>query len=956
MSALSAATAARRLLRGRAAREYEEQQAQAKEACGVAELSKPERDAMVALYGATLTAPMGVLDTLVVHPMSNDEIRRGLQVKSGELTTQIPTEPGINDPRLGVSDFTDKCPVCNNISMYCPGHMGYIQLPLPIPHPVYVGSLIDLLNSICLACHRPYITRENITAFQHLKRYSGLRRLKEHAELASRISMCQKKNCQAVAIKWKFDKVSATVVLDDKSAREGVKTFTLNELYDALASISDEDAEDLGFSNVMNLSRPENFILKAIPVIPTTQRPTIRMGREYTNDPITMGYKVIAKSVIEWQSWSYRHDLNNQNVRNKYRDVYQRFEKLIKEKKTSGGPHAGDLHGSVVGRLNGKEGLIRLHTSAKRADQNARTVAGPGPNVRLGQIMVPRVFARKLTVPEVIRTDDELARARRLYQHQRVNRIQRGIHTIIIHDDNRDNYQPELGDVIHRQLMDGDYVVMNRQPTLTMYSIMGYEAVIYDGLTLRIPLPSTVPHNADFDGDDINIQVPQDPKAMQEARCEMSFVQNLLSGHTASLITGAVMNAKTGLYLLTSDDNWVDADDFMDYNMMLVHPKDIIEFVDRLLEVLARHRLPLTDFFRLPEDDEGSSGAGGAGASGESEGTEGSVLTPDLVRRLVFRRGQVHGRVVFSLLLPNTLTYRHRVLIDRGVLLRGQVASSIIGSASNSIGHVIALNYGVELAAEFITDATKVGEGFIYRYGFSVGASDCFVSDERIDREAGRIIDGVRQFVSSAYDRDVSTEFERLERKAQIQARSNVVPDIGQAILPYVPASNALRVMQAAGAKGSANNVVQVLKAIGQQYEEGNIPEPTLTGGRRSCPTRSIYDHTAEAQGFCVHSFGEGLSLEEEFAHAKSTRDSLMGTAVHTSKIGYLKRRLEQSIRNAVVDDSHALESFGFVLQYVAGNDMFDPRYLVRVETDDDSFFSPVDVAQLAAIINNEPE
>ena len=946
MSALSASSAARRLLRGRAAREYEEQQEHAREVCGVAELSKAERDAMIAVYDSTLTARLGMLDTLVVHPMSNDEIRRGLQVKSSELTTQISTEPGINDPRFGVSDFTDKCPVCNNISMYCPGHMGYIQLPLPIPHPVYVNSLIDLLNSICLSCHRPYITRENITSFQHLKKYSGLRRLKEHAELASRTRMCMKNNCRAVAIKWKFDKVSATVVLDEKSTRGGVKTFTLNEIYDALASISNEDAEDLGFSSSMNLSRPENFILKAIPVIPTTQRPTIRMGREYTNDPITMGYKVIAKSVIEWQSWSYRHDLNNQNVRNKYRDVYQRFEKLIKEKKTSGGPHAGDLHGSVVGRLNGKEGLIRLHTSAKRADQNARTVAGPGPNVRLGQIMVPRVFARKLTVPEVLRTDDELARARRLYRHQRINRLQRGIHTITINDNNRDNYQPELGDVIHRQLMDGDYVVMNRQPTLTMYSIMGYEAVIYDGLTLRIPLPSTVPHNADFDGDDINIQVPQDPKAMQEARCEMSFVQNLLSGHTASLITGAVMNAKTGLYILTGDEVWIDADDFMDYNMSLVHPRNIIEFVDRLLEVITRHGLPLTDFFRLPGHDAG-------GVDGETAIE--AVITPDQVRHQVFRQGQVHGRVVFSLLLPDTLTYRHKVLIDRGVLLRGQASSGIIGSASNSIGHVIALNYGVELAAEFITDATKVGEGFIYRYGFSVGAADCFVSDERIDREATRIIDGVRQFVSSAYDRDVSTEFERLERKAQIQARSNVIPEMGEAILPYIPRENALRVMQEAGAKGSANNVIQVVEAVGQQYEEGSIPEPTLTGGRRSCPTRSIYDHTAEAQGFCVHSFGEGLSLEEEFTHAKSTRDSLMGTAVHTSLIGYLKRRLEQSIRNAIVDDSHAMDSFGFVLQPVAGNDMFDPKYLVRVELDGDQFYSPVDVGQLAAILNNEP-
>ena len=957
MSALGKSSRSRsRIIRGKNAVKFEEEVEHAHEICGVSHLSKDEQDALIAVFEHSLTAPMGVLDTLVVHTMSYKEMVNGIQIRSATQNTINMTEPGIDDPRMGVTEFTSKCPTCKNSARNCPGHMGYIQLPLPIPHPVYVDYLVALLNSICLNCKKPLINEENILLYQQVKYLTGLNRIKKLAELStSRIVVCSENH---QTIKWKFDKESYTLVVVSKGDTSSGRTFTLNEIYDALAAISDEDARLLGFSG---LSRPENFILKAIPVIPPNQRQKFKVGRDYTNDPITMEYIDIAKTVFNWYNLPNRMDMNNQNVRAMYMDVYRRLVRLIKEKKSTGGPHAGDLHGSVVSRLNGKEGLIRLRTTAKRTDQNARTVAGPGPNARLGQIVVPEKLARKLSVPEVIRTEEDLARAREWYKKKKVSRIDRGLHTYVITDFNRDNYYPELGDTVHRHLMNGDYVVMNRQPTLTMYSIMGYEVVIDDGLTLRIPLPTTTPHNADFDGDDINIQVPQDPKAMQEARCEMSFVQNLLSSHTASLITGAVMNAKTGMYVLTGDDNWVDYEDYVDYSMKVVHPKNPFDMLVRAAQLAEERGVPVSSLVRLREAVVAVDEPTAERKDRLVEAPAQSINTVEQLRTAIenhsfIDRGEVHGRLVFSLVLPSDFTYSNGgVMIERGVMIKGQLTSKVIGSASNSIGHVIALHYGQEAAAEFITNISWIGEDFLYKYGFSVGAADCFFETEEIKREVDRIVNGVREFVSGAYDREISTEFERLERKVQIQAKSNVMAEVGEAITPYIPPDNALLIMANSGAKGNKTNYAQIGALAGQQYQQAEIPEPTMSGGRRSCPTRSVYDHTPEAFGFCVNSFGKGLTLEELFAHAAATRDSLMGTSIETQKIGYLKRRLEQTMRNAIVDDSHTLVSFGMVLQYVAGNDMFDPKYLKKIVLDNDEFFTPVDVLQEVAILNSEP-
>ena len=67
------------------------------------------------------------------------------------------------------------------------------------------------------------------------------------------------------------------------------------------------------------------------------------------------------------------------------------------------------------------------------------------------------------------------------------------------------------GDIVHRHLVDGDPVLFNRQPTLHRVSMMAHFCkVMRVGDTFRMNVADTKPYNADFDGDEMNIHVPQD--------------------------------------------------------------------------------------------------------------------------------------------------------------------------------------------------------------------------------------------------------------------------------------------------------------------------------------------------------------------------------------------------------------------------------------------------------------
>src|SRR5659263_557336 len=109
----------------------------------------------------------------------------------------------------------------------------------------------------------------------------------------------------------------------------------------------------------------------------------------------------------------------------------------------------------------------------------------------------------------------------------------------------------ENGWIVERQLKDGDLVLFNRQPSLHRMSIMAHRVKVMPFKTFRLNPAVCPPYNADFDGDEMNLHVPQTEEARAEARILMQVEENILSPRFGGPIIGGIHDHISGLFLLT---------------------------------------------------------------------------------------------------------------------------------------------------------------------------------------------------------------------------------------------------------------------------------------------------------------------------------------------------------------------------------------------------------------------
>ena len=87
----------------------------------------------------------------------------------------------------------------------------------------------------------------------------------------------------------------------------------------------------------------------------------------------------------------------------------------------------------------------------------------------------------------------------------------------------------KVGDVVERHMCNGDAVLFNRQPSLHRLSIMSHRARVLEHRTFRFNECVCAPYNADFDGDEMNLHLPQTEEARAEARHLLGVHNNLVT-------------------------------------------------------------------------------------------------------------------------------------------------------------------------------------------------------------------------------------------------------------------------------------------------------------------------------------------------------------------------------------------------------------------------------------------
>ncbi len=884
---------------------------------------------------AGITKRIGSIKFSCVSP---DEIRRMSATKIITADTYddegYPIEMGLMDPHMGVIEPGLRCKTCGCKVDECPGHFGHIDLAMPVIHVGFIKDIKMLLESTCSSCGRLMLSEDQIQArldsMEKMEEYGGdtvefKNYSKETAKDASGKGMCP--YCGVEQIKIKLDKPTTFREVNDNHK------LTAKEVRERLERIPDDNLRALGFDP--ETCRPEWMVLTALAVPPVTVRPSITLDSgDRSEDDLT--HKLVDVLRINQRLRENRDAGAPQLIVEDLWELLQYHVTTYFDNQTSGIPPARHRSGrplkTLAQRLKGKEGRFRSNLSGKRVNFSARTVISPDPLLSINEVGVPVIAARELTVPVHVNAHnldmmrEFVARGPGpLSDHPYVPGVNYVIRSdgrrIRVTETNKETVAEglEVDYTVERQLVDGDVVLFNRQPSLHRMSMMGHRVRIMDGRTFRFNLCVCPPYNADFDGDEMNLHVLQSDEARAEARILMQVQENILSPRYGGPIIGAIHDHITGAYFLTHGNPRFGRAEAMNILFKLGNPGDKMG-----IEIPA------------PFVDEN-------GAEYWTGKQLFSVVLPDDFNT-TFKANICQS---CDRCQKDQCPYDAYVKIRDGKLLCGTIDVKAIGNSKGKILDRIARDYGSDRAALFINQVTRLALGAIMNHGFSTGIGDEDIPEEaalQIANNTQDCIDKVSELVQSYRDgtleqmpgRSLRETLEVSVMKTLGEARDGAGKIAGK----HLGMSNPAVIMAKAGARGSMLNLSQMAGCVGQQAVRGERLSRGYWG--RTLPHFQKGDLGAYARGFCSNSYKSGLSPTEFFFHAMGGREGLVDTAVRTSRSGYMQRRLVSALEDLkLTADGTVRNTAGTVVQFLYGEDGVDPSKAVRGKAIDlnDLFF-----------------
>lgn len=822
--------------------------------------------------------PFVEIEDILMQVLSEEDIVRQAVVKVDKEDFE-PISGSINDPKMGVTSRDELCATCSKTYTTCDGHMGYIRLNTYVYHRFFIRQIISVLRSVCNSCGSLLIDESEYHLYM---KYTGNTRLKL-IEAASLGKDCTSEECTRnplYDVKESKEKLAIFIKIEGKFIEKNIK-----EVYKILSVISEKDAQILGFTNG---AHPKNFILTVLPVIPPCARPPNEVENTICHDHITIMYHNIVKNNrIIGESARITENERNNAVKLLIDNIHHLFDNTDKRFKTAS-KSSSQPYNTITTRIKGKDAVIRQAIQGKRVNFSARSVAGPDPTLRMDEVGIPKIMAPYLTKKEIVNTynkeflekllkEDKVTFVKPASGERRGTRIK-------ISDANKDKIQLHIGDEVERHLMNGDYVIANRQPTIHLSSFMAFRVVLMEGYTIRLHLSTTTPFNADFDGDEINIHSPQTYEAEAELREILNIKNCIINPENNRPIVSLVYDSLVAATMLTSPNTIVSASVYNSCLMELIHRTQLNSLDKRL----------------------------------KAHGVD-----------------KYSGKGLFSALFPEDFYYNYNnsVIIIDGILVSGVINKNNIGNSENSIIAQMWHDYGKVRTADFITDASYLLVAWLSTVAISPSIADCFPSDKSYRELIAEEISKAKVLVQ-AYGTNLTSPYEEQRKEQLIISQIDIARSVGANLVEKgLTADNPFKIMVTSGAKGSAYNIGQISGIVGQQFLK-NQRMPYMQTGQRCLPYFKENETDPVARGFCENSFVTGLSPAELFFSQAAGRESLTSIAAKTPEIGSLSHKTKRALENLIVyTDSSVRDLSGNIIQFTYGDDGFASEYLIRVNT-----------------------
>ncbi|MCD6127249.1 MAG: DNA-directed RNA polymerase subunit A' [Methanomicrobia archaeon] len=818
-----------------------------------------------------------------------------------------PIERGLMDPRLGVIDPGLKCRTCGQKFGKCSGHFGHIELARPVIHIGFVKDIYMFLKSTCRECGRILLSDKELEAFR--KKIGEAKDVNADKEVIIKdlVKEATKKktstvnntcpHCGAVQKKVKLERPTTFMEENDK--------LTPSDIREWLEKISDDDMRLLGWDP--DAARIEWTVLTVLPVAPVTVRPSITLESGIrSEDDLT--HKLVDIIRINQR---LRENIDAGAPHLIVEDLWELLQYHVTtylDNEVAGIPPARHRSGRILKtltqRLKGKEGRFRHNLSGKRVDFSSRTVISPDPYISINEIGVPVQIAKELTVPEKV-TEQNIEELRKLIlngpnKHPGANYvIRRDGRKKRVTDEIKEIIAEELevGFIVERHLRDGDIVLFNRQPSLHRLSIMAHRVKVMPYKTFRLNLCVCPPYGADFDGDEMNLHVPQTEEAQVEAETLMKVQQQIVSPRFGEPVIGAMQDYVSGAYILT---------------------KEGTVFTEEETEEM----LYFAGIDKFPEE----------------------YMEKDGKRYYT-------GKEIFSLLIPDDMNLEYKakicrkcevclkekcpddayVVIKNGKLIHGVIDGATFKARSKSLFlSKLVRVYGTDTAREFIDKGTKLLLWALMKKGLTTGIDDADIPKEASERIERILKEGEKKVekLIEVYERGEleplpgRTTRETLESKI-MQVLSEARDKAGEIAEKHLGMNRHAVIMARTGAKGNILDLTQIAASLGQMSVRGERLSRGYT--ERSLSHYKKGEMGAKSQGFVANSFKEGLNPREFFFHAMGGREGLVDTAVRTAQSGYMQRRLMNALQDVRVEYNGVVKDQERIVQFRYGEDGVDP-------------------------------
>lgn len=722
-------------------------------------------------------------------------------------------------------------------------------------------------------------------------------------------------------------------------------------------------------SQMVRKSRPNQFFMRVVPVAPSRFRPASEFEGLITEHPQNIYLQRMIELTKNFIRISLETDLTapvyqpnpdepprpskSKNVRMNeiWVQIQQQINMLLDQNHTGGARTQNNPPG-IKQMLEKKAGLFRQNMMGKRVNFCARSVISPDYNIDTNEIGVPLYFATRLMYPEPV-TDYNLNWLRKLVingplQHPGATAVEDQDGNIV-HLSAKNAAQrmgiaktlakPTLDSIygapqsvkrVYRHLVDGDLLILNRQPTLHKPSMMVHKArVLGKEKTIQMHYANCATYNADFDGDEMNIHFVQNELARAEARTIAITDEQYIIPKDGSPIRGLIQDHIVAGVKLTQRDTFLTRSQAqqilypaawtMDRRGRVDLPEPAIlkpvplwtgkQLITALLANMTKGRpaLNLTSKEQIPDDMWGKD---------SGEGT---------------------------------------VIISENELLTGVIGKKQVGNKAHGLVHAVYEIYGAEMAGKLLSGIGRLFSLFLQFVGFTCGMDDMILSSKTdlarwqlrketseggivqaaiftgIAPESAKEIDpSMEPIILERLGHLISTDQEEYDKWDQHMIRYSggvtsrtidICLPAGQ-LKPF-PANN-LAMMTVSGAKGSRVNQSMMSCLLGQQELEGKRPPLMPTG--RPLPMFEPYDPDPAGQGFIASRFLSGYTPAEYYFHCMAGREGLIDTAVKTSRSGYLQRCLIKHMESLTVQYDHTVRdtSDGAVIQFHYGEDGVD--------------------------------